>query len=817
LKEAVKHNATNNHQHKPFFDKTGTGGMFGDFNNNSNEPFFPESHVKSAGFDGGGSGGSGGSGGGDVIQKKKGPSPPQGNKGQKPGGGKAGLTSAQRPLTHFNLQAKKFKDGSSVTILTSAVVSRVHEVVHDRKVASGVEKLPYEYLFRYQRRVSIKTADQESVTLEMDAESYLPFAEVDGKTSLSLKDALAMKADFSKVKWTVSGGFNKDKYGKALKGKYGIDGTRTAINGKAETFFFFDEFYKQDIVKADNARTTIAMPDLATKSGLAFLKFSLSEAQQYQSIVDYMNGLMGHHIDEEYKLRSKKQKKQAPQKDPDPAPKGEPEEVIENAGDVDPDATEVLHKHDDLPGWMKAIGNFFGSIGAFFSKLWNKLPPWARGILKALGVAALFIAGTVLIAAIIVAAVPTLTIGAVVGTIAALALAFSFGFSLGTRWRQSTSVKEFFWSIPVAIFDAIGITSIYESIFGTSIFTGDKIEQDEEDRWYGITSGILTFFGTIFGVRSWTKKPKLPNAGTDPVPAGKGGGSPIPPSGKGGGTRKRGFFERILDWFGKGTTRAISKSKKSLLDFLDRVWKSRDAIAKKQKDVYDLYAETTEPNPLTQKSPQQYTAQLEQLKQGKTNWDNVKDPDARANATDVVYVQQGSTDGGFTHFYRKSGGRTTQRIYLNVKADKAPEVMQTIVNDMIGRPDKFPGVNGGKVSGANSVSGRPDAIIIYLEDGKAAQLALEFIAGLKQKSPSSFMETTPPMTSEVTPGVSVANEPVQTPGGPRKSFGESRSDVITEALNNTMSKNGSKDDFIKEVLRLFQQQGIDAQNPHLNK
>ncbi len=806
MKEAVKHSATNNHQHKPFFDKTGTAGIFDNSNEAVTEPFFQGAHIKPAVLGAGGNGGSGGAGGGDVIQKKNGPPPPQGSKGQKPGGGKAGLTSAQRPLTHFNIQAKKFKDGSSIAILTSAVVGRVYEVVHDRKGAAGNEKLPYEYLFRYQRRVSIKTADQESVTLDMEAESYLPFAEVDGKTSLSLKDALAMKADFSKVKWTVSGGFNKDKYGKALKGKYGIEGTKTTIKGKEETLFFFDEFYKQDIVKADNARTAIAMPDLATKPGLAFLQFNLSEAQQYQSIVDYMNSLMGHHIDEEYKLRTKKQKKQTPQKDPPPAPKGEPEEVIEDTGDVDPDAVEDLHKHDDLPGWMKAIGSFFGSIANFFVNLWNKLPAWARGILKTVGELVVVVLAVVAVAAVIVFFLPELAIGTVVFTIFALIFAFGFGFSLGTRWRQSTSIKEFLWSIPVAIFDTLGITDIYESFTDKSIFTGDDIDQDEEERWHKRSRGILSLLGSLFGLRSWSKRPRLPGGGRDPVPPGMGGQ---------GGRRGGGIFSRLKQWF---FTPRISKSKKSLLEFLERVWGDRQAISKGDKTVYELYTTATEPNPLQTKTAAQYIAEVEQLKQGKTNFKDLKDGTTRLDdATDVVYHEQGDAYNGFTHFYRKSGNGATERIYLNVKSDYAPEFMRILIREVIAKPKEYPGVHGGKVNGATSATGRPDVIVLFLEDAASARRVLGFVNAVKKLNPWLFNETTPPMTSQATPGISRAHEPVQTPGQKRLSFGQSRSKAITEALDNTMKKNGTKEDFIAEVEKVFGENNINPDSPHLNQ
>jgi hypothetical protein len=254
-----------------------------------------------------------------------------------------------------------------------------------------------------------------------------------------------------------------------------------------------------------------------------------------------------------------------------------------------------------------------------------------------------------------------------------------------------------------------------------------------------------------------------------------------------------------------GTAKKVllrSNSKKSLLQFLDRIWNNREAIRKKYKSIYAFYSETTEPNRRS-KTVQEYNSELTTVIDGRGD--------------DIVYHQQGGIENGFSHFYRKEGGDVTQRIYLNVKADEAPAVMQRLLNEVLKKPDKFPGVVGGKISGARAVADRPDGIVLYLKDSAAADKVLVYIENLRSANPSLFMETTPPMTQQVGPGVSVANEPVQTPGGKNMSFGESRVKAIQEALDNVMDRNGTKEEFIKEVDQRMSDQGIDPDNPYLNK
>ena len=97
--------------------------------------------------------------------------------------------------------------------------------------------------------------------------------------------------------------------------------------------------------------------------------------------------------------------------------------------------------------------------------------------------------------------------------------------------------------------------------------------------------------------------------------------------------------------------------------------------------------------------------------------------------------QQDSIDKGFTHFYPKgrSGHDTTQRVYINAKADDAPYVLQEILHKL----EDLPGVIGVKIAGPDEAANRIDNIVVYCDD-KGQEEFLDFMKEYQSKKSDKF-------------------------------------------------------------------------------
>jgi hypothetical protein len=264
------------------------------------------------------------------------------------------------------------------------------------------------------------------------------------------------------------------------------------------------------------------------------------------------------------------------------------------------------------------------------------------------------------------------------------------------------------------------------------------------------------------------------------------------------------------EWFAKAfkrgrlPARLVSASRKSLDDFLERVWTARAEIGmtRDKKKVLDLFQEATEANPLT-RSLDNYKKALEKVKAERTGGKTL-------------------TTGGFHHFDREGFDMSNpvhlasikERIYLNVDANSAPEVLQKIIKDIIDNREKFPGVPKVKLAIEASIGKRPEGIVIYTQSKESADMVLKEIKAYQKQNPAHFKTSTPPMTEPVSPGISVGSEPIGSVGD--KSFGGERSRAIQEALRESVRNNETQEQFKQRVLECFRQHGIDPDNPHLN-
>jgi hypothetical protein len=244
-------------------------------------------------------------------------------------------------------------------------------------------------------------------------------------------------------------------------------------------------------------------------------------------------------------------------------------------------------------------------------------------------------------------------------------------------------------------------------------------------------------------------------------------------------------------------------SRESLASFLELVWSNRKQIINEgsSEAVYRLYSHASEANPLTRSSVE-YLNEISGIVAGRPQG--------------AVSNIQGSAVRGFHRFERAGANLSAiqERIYLNVKADHAPEVMDFVVRDIVDNPGQFPGIGMAKLTGPGSISGRADAIVIYAENQAAVQNALRRIRNYHAAHLGHFQTTTPPMTNRVVDGVSVGAEPLGVGG--QASFGSVRSDIIYNALEQAVSKNLTRQQFRELALRLFQRRGINPEAPHLN-
>jgi hypothetical protein len=250
-------------------------------------------------------------------------------------------------------------------------------------------------------------------------------------------------------------------------------------------------------------------------------------------------------------------------------------------------------------------------------------------------------------------------------------------------------------------------------------------------------------------------------------------------------------------------------SSQSLDTFLDDIWSDQQTILQQGqrrarepwRPVYRRYSQAPQQNPLTI-SDQEYLSRVRRITTGRP-------PGAVSNT-------QGGDPASTFHRFQRAGAdlnRVRERIYLNVNADQAPEMMEFVVRNIIDDAT-VPGVQMAKLSGPRIVGGRAESIVIYLDDPAAVEGVLTRLRGYQQTTPGTFRPGGPALTEEVAEGISVGAEP--TMHGPSASFGTVRSDAIYRALSETVAAGGSRDQFISRARDLLRAVGVNPEVPHLN-
>lgn len=185
----------------------------------------------------------------------------------------------------------------------------------------------------------------------------------------------------------------------------------------------------------------------------------------------------------------------------------------------------------------------------------------------------------------------------------------------------------------------------------------------------------------------------------------------------------------------------------------------------------------------------------------------------------------------FYHF-RSSNIGVGERIYLNVRPVFATTVIRWVVNNLVFSRAHPKCVNA-KVGGP--LEDRFDTIVIYLIDKDGVDKALAEIAKYQERLDVRNMfdhsapRTTKPISkvgSRAMQGVSIGSEPpslmiVENASGKlmynrqSMSFGSLRESVFKLALERTLRKRGTKEDFLDEVIGLMQLIGLDPRRPNV--
>jgi hypothetical protein len=311
--------------------------------------------------------------------------------------------------------------------------------------------------------------------------------------------------------------------------------------------------------------------------------------------------------------------------------------------------------------------------------------------------------------------------------------------------------------------------------------------------------------------------------------------------------RALGFEElralRALVYEAQGA-RLLAQSRESLEELLDKVWAQRQRVISESDDilqrnaaervaaeaerraprlrdpaspVYNLYSGATEANPLTRPAAD-YLRDIADIAQGRPAGavSNVQNTgEAIEDLARAGRLTGGRYSQTFFRFERAGADlrNINERIYLNIKADHAPEVMRTVVRDIVDNPTQYPGIGMAKLTGPGAISGRADAIVIYANDAASVERAMVRIRAYHAANPRVFQETTPYITNRVLEGVSLGAEPVGAGGA---SFGQVRSRVIYDALRHSVEHGNNSEQFMREVFEGLRRAGVDPVAPHLN-
>jgi hypothetical protein len=427
-------------------------------------------------------------------------------------------------------QSVTFRDKGKIRIISNTKIIKSAEVLHTRQTSKGREKSPYEYVLKHERHVEIETHSGDKAILIIKAETYLPFDTLKANPNISLQKAISLPGDFCKLRWSLDGKYGTERFKEALYRKYGISGIKETVQGKIVELFLALNFYQEDIVRPNNPSDPCSLKEITDKKGPAFLRFNLTNQQQYQHVVDYLDGLLADRLKSEVELRkkieqAKKQQRTEEGKAPAKAVGGE------------------VEKEFVLPGWLKGILVGLGILALAISIV--------AGIAAIIGLGASIFAGAVFVEVFVTAFKILTTVGLVISLVR----------SLINRFGESklSGVGDFFKKLGVSVLDAFAIGEMIESFTDWSLVTGKPLNLSEEDRWTRRTLGLAAIFSTIFGGLRWWRA----RGGRATAPRAPQTGAP-----QGAQPPTRAFVRATVTQMRRDAERIIASDRNHILRFL---------------------------------------------------------------------------------------------------------------------------------------------------------------------------------------------------------------------------------------------------------
>ncbi|HSG82058.1 MAG TPA: T3SS effector HopA1 family protein, partial [Gemmatimonadota bacterium] len=111
----------------------------------------------------------------------------------------------------------------------------------------------------------------------------------------------------------------------------------------------------------------------------------------------------------------------------------------------------------------------------------------------------------------------------------------------------------------------------------------------------------------------------------------------------------------------------------------------------------------------------------------------------------------------FYHYVSSNRCPVKERVYLNVRANVATDIMKYVVTEFV---DKMAGVDEAKIAGPQGVADRADTIVIYTSNKAASdQVVAQLREYQNQHGTGAFLSELPAMTARQLPGVSTGAEP----------------------------------------------------------
>lgn len=261
----------------------------------------------------------------------------------------------------------------------------------------------------------------------------------------------------------------------------------------------------------------------------------------------------------------------------------------------------------------------------------------------------------------------------------------------------------------------------------------------------------------------------------------------------------------------------------ALTSFLGKVWRGRATVSlsdfsKGRNTIYGFYAGTTPDRPYNELKLVGFVREMKSIA-GKYGY-KVYPQDTDATALDSPIAILVNGEDLWTEFFhvigRRTEGRvTTSRVYINaVDSDASLDIMAEAVKYMSTAPDMW------EVKNTGPGPTRLDTIVAYFYTQEAADTFAQEMVTLRQREPTWFGQTLPPLVTVVAPGIGQAGQPpsieIYKIGGTNHSFGSFYSTLCWMALRRTPNVRKETADgrhFLDNVLHSLRLMNLDPKNP----